>query len=171
MRGTLYVRQRRHQPAGGDVDGEHRQRTDADAEAIFHRLPGDEEMVEDLARMAGKLRHACGLEPVRPVGGSPTVGTALALLFIGGAFGKATSGWLGERLGVVGTVPELSDGDTGKAFAVFYTSVICSGGIAPIFYGAVADHSSQTIGVLASAATAAVIVPLVLMLRPYLRKA
>jgi FSR family fosmidomycin resistance protein-like MFS transporter len=145
-------------------------------------------------------------------GSSPTIGIALALLFIGGAFGKATCGWLGERLGVVGsvvvteaatalliaatlftsltptlillpllgivlngtssvlygTVPELSDGDTGRAFAVFYTSVIVSGGIAPIFYGAVADHSNRTIGVLASAATAALIVPLVLALRPYL---
>lgn len=146
-------------------------------------------------------------------GGSPTVGIALALLFIGGAFGKVTCSWLGERLGVVesvmvteaatalliaatlftpltptlilmpllgivlngtssvlyGTVPELSNGDTGRAFAVFYTSVVGSGGIAPILYGAVADHSNQTIGVLASAATAALIVPLVLMLRPHLR--
>ncbi|PNG25181.1 MFS transporter [Methylocella silvestris] len=146
-------------------------------------------------------------------GGSPTVGIALALLFIGGAFGKATCGWLGERLGVVGSVmvteaatalliaatlftpltptlillpllgivlngtssvlygavPELSDGNTGRAFAVFYTSVIVSGGIAPILYGVVADHSNRTIGVLASAVTAALIVPLVLTLRPHLR--
>lgn len=147
-------------------------------------------------------------------GGSlPTVGIALALLFIGGAFGKMTFGRLGERLGVVatvmmaetatallvaatlitplsltlillpllgvvlngtssvlyGTVAELSAGDTGRAFAVFYTSVIGSGGIAPIVYGAIADHSSQAIGVLASAATAVLIVPLVLMLRPHLR--
>lgn len=146
-------------------------------------------------------------------GDLPTVGVALALLFIGGAFGKAVCGWLGGRLGVVqtvvvneaatalliattlftpltltlillpllglvlngtssvlyGTVPELSDGDTGRAFAVFYTSVIGSGGIAPILYGAVADHINQTTGVLASAATAALIVPLVLTLRPYLR--
>ena len=146
-------------------------------------------------------------------GGSPTVGMALALLFIGGAFGKATCGWLGERLGVVvtvmvtevatalligatlftpltptlillpllgivlngtssvlyGTVPELSNGDTGRAFAVFYTSVIGSGGIAPILYGVIADHSNQTIGVLASVATAALIVPLVLTLSPHLR--
>jgi MFS family permease len=146
-------------------------------------------------------------------GGSPTVGIALALLFIGGAFGKATCGWLGERLGVVasimvteaatalligatlftplvptlfllpllgivlngtssvlyGTVPELSCGDAGRAFAIFYTSVIGSGGIAPILYGAIADHSNQLTGVLASAATAALIVPLALTLRPHLR--
>lgn len=94
----------------------------------------------------------------------PVVGVALALLFIGGAFGKATCAWLGERFGVIGTVviteaatalliaatlfttltptlillpllgivlngtssvlygtvPELSDGDTGRAFAVLY---------------------------------------------------
>jgi FSR family fosmidomycin resistance protein-like MFS transporter len=148
-------------------------------------------------------------------GNSPMVGIALALLFIGGAFGKAICGRLGEKLGVVesvmvteaatallivatlftpltptlmllpllgmvlngtssvlyGTVPELSNGDTGRAFAVFYTSVISSGGIAPIIYGAVADHSSRTIGVLAAAATAFLLVPLVLMLRPHLRKA
>lgn len=145
-------------------------------------------------------------------GDTTTVGLALALLFIGGAFGKATCSLLGERLGVVGsvmvteaatallivatlftsltptlallpllgivlngtssvlygTVPELSDGDTGRAFAVFYTSVIGSGGLAPIFYGAIADHSSQTVGILASALTAALIVPLVLTLRPHL---
>jgi len=147
-------------------------------------------------------------------GGSPTVGVALALLFMGGAFGKATCSWLGERLGVVGsvvlteaatalliiatlltsmtptlfllpllgvvlngtssvlygTVPELSGGDTGRAFAVFYTSVIGSGGLAPILYGTIADHTSQTTGMLASAATAVVIIPLVLMLKRHLRK-
>jgi len=146
-------------------------------------------------------------------GDSSKVGIALALLFIGGAFGKATCGWLGERLGVVGsvmmteaatalliaatlftpltqtlillpllgivlngtssvlygTVPELSAGDTSRAFAVFYTSVIGSGGIAPILYGVVADRSNQTVGVLASAVTAALIVPLALALRPHLR--
>ncbi|WP_085594779.1 MFS transporter [Thalassospira sp. MCCC 1A01428] len=146
-------------------------------------------------------------------GGLPMVGVALALLFIGGAFGKALFGGLGERLGVVrtvmmteaiaallivttlftplilmlillpllglvlngtssvlyGTVPELSDGDTGRAFAVFYTSVIGSGGLAPILYGAIADHSSRTVGVIAAAATAVLIIPLVLALGPYMR--
>ena len=142
-------------------------------------------------------------------GGSATVGLALALLFLGGALGKATCGWLGERLGVIGavvatesatallivaalftplwptlvllpllgivlngtssvlygTVPELAPaGDTGRGFALFYTGVIGSGGLAPIAYGAIADHSSQTIGILAAAATAALIVPMALRL-------
>lgn len=148
-------------------------------------------------------------------GGSPTVGLALALLFLGGAFGKFTFGWLGEWLGVVrcvmlseavtalliaatlytpltatlivlpllgvflngtssilyGTVPELSDGDTGRSFAVFYTSVIGAGGVAPILYGALADRSSQTVALLATAATAAAILPLVRALGPHLNNA
>jgi FSR family fosmidomycin resistance protein-like MFS transporter len=145
-------------------------------------------------------------------GGSPTVGVGLALLFIGGAFGKATCGWLGDRLGVVNsvvttematalliaatvftplmltlallpllgivlngtssilyaTVPELADGDQGRAFAIFYTSVIGAGGVAPILFGALADHSTQTVGMLAAAATAVAIVPLALALRAWL---
>ncbi len=69
-----------------------------------------------------------------------------------------------------GTVPELAPkGDTGRAFALFYTGVISSGGLAPIAYGAIADQSNQTIGVLAAAATAALIVPLAWGLRPLLR--
>jgi MFS transporter, FSR family, fosmidomycin resistance protein len=149
-------------------------------------------------------------------GSSATVGIALALLFIGGAFGKASCTWLSEHLGVVGsvmateaatalliiatlftpltptlivlpmlgivlngtssvlygTVPELAPGgDTSRAFAIFYTSVIGSGGIAPILYGAVADHSSQAIGIVSAGLTAAVIIPLVAALRPSLRSA
>jgi hypothetical protein len=147
-------------------------------------------------------------------GGSPTVGLGLALLFIGGALGKATCSWLGQHLGVVGsviatevatavliattlflpiipmlvvlpllgivlngtssvlygTVPELAPrGDTGRAFALFYTGVIGAGGLAPIAYGAIADHSNRTIGVLAAATTAALIVPMVLGLRRSLK--
>jgi MFS transporter, FSR family, fosmidomycin resistance protein len=143
-------------------------------------------------------------------GSSPTVGLGLALLFVGGALGKASCGWLGQRVGVVwsvvateiataalivatcftpiaamlvllpllgmvlngtssvlyGTVPELAPkGNTGRAFALFYTGVIGAGGLAPIAYGAIADHSSRMIGILSSACTAAVIVPLVLSLR------
>jgi FSR family fosmidomycin resistance protein-like MFS transporter len=45
------------------------------------------------------------------------------------------------------------------------TGVIGSGGLAPIAYGAIADYSSRMIGILASAGTALVIVPLILSLR------
>ena len=70
-----------------------------------------------------------------------------------------------------GTAPELAPkGDVGRAFALFYTGVIGSGGLAPIAYGALADHTNRTVGVYAAAATAAVIVPLVLGLRPALRR-
>jgi FSR family fosmidomycin resistance protein-like MFS transporter len=147
-------------------------------------------------------------------GTSTTVGLGLALLFVGGALGKATSNLLGERLGVVGsviatelatalmivatlyvpiapmlallpllgiflngtssllygTVPELAPGggNTGRAFAFFYTSVSGASGLAPIAYGLIADHSSQTFGILAAALTAALIAPLALALRPAL---
>jgi MFS transporter, FSR family, fosmidomycin resistance protein len=147
-------------------------------------------------------------------GTSTTIGLGLALLFVGGALGKATCNWLGMRLGVIGsviatelatalliaatlwlpltpmlallpllgvvlngtssvlygTVPELApgDGDAGRAFAFFYTAVSGSSGLAPIAYGAIADHSGQTLGVLASACTAVLIVPLALALRPAL---
>ena len=143
-------------------------------------------------------------------GSSAMVGLALALIFLGGAFGKATCGWLGQRVGVVwsvvateiataalivvtcvvpiaamlivlpilgmvlngtssvlyGTVPELApNANTGRAFALFYTGVIGSGGLAPIAYGTIADHSSQMIAILSAAGTALIIVPLVLSLR------
>jgi MFS transporter, FSR family, fosmidomycin resistance protein len=142
------------------------------------------------------------------------VGLGLALVFIGGALGKAACGWLGQHLGVVwsvivteaatallmtatlmlplapmlavlpllgivlngtssvlyGTVPELAPkGDIGRGFALFYTGVIGAGGLAPIAYGAIADHSNRTVGILAAALTAAVIIPLVLALRPILK--
>jgi hypothetical protein len=147
-------------------------------------------------------------------GASATIGLALALLFIGGALGKATCTWLSERLGVVGsviateaattglicltlitplaatllvlpllgivlngtssvlygTVPDLAPrGDTSRAFAIFYTSVIGSGGLAPILYGTIADHSSRTVGIIAAGLTAAAIIPLVATLRQMLK--
>jgi MFS transporter, FSR family, fosmidomycin resistance protein len=146
-------------------------------------------------------------------GNETTVGIGLALLFAGGALGKACCGWLGQHLGVVwsvivteaatamlmlttlilplvsvlvllpllgvvlngtssvlyGTVPELArKGEVGHAFALFYTGVTGAGGLAPIAYGALADHSSRTIGVIAAALTAAAIIPMVLALRPFL---
>jgi len=149
------------------------------------------------------LLHARG-------GSGAVVGSGLALLFIGGALGKAACGWLGQHLGVVwsvvvteaatavliaatlvlplapmlavlpilgivlngtssvlyGTVPELAPkGDVGRGFALFYTAVIGTGGLSPIAYGAIADHSSRAAGILAAALTAALIIPLVLALR------
>jgi MFS family permease len=143
-------------------------------------------------------------------GTGTTTGLALALVFSGGAFGKAVCGWLGERVGVVpcvvvtetatallvaallvlplgptlvvlplvglvlngtssvlyGTVPDLAPrGDVGRAFALFYTAVIGSGGLAPIAYGALGDWAGSGVGLLAGAATALSIVPLVLRLR------
>lgn len=152
---------------------------------------------------------------VRGKGGAATsTGLALALLFLGGALGKAVCGWLGEKLGVVatvvtteiatatlilatlwlplgptyaalpllgialngtssvlyGTVPDLAPrGDTGRAFALFYTGNIVVGGVAPIVYGFLADHAGKTSALVAAAATALVIVPLVVALRPSLR--
>jgi MFS family permease len=153
------------------------------------------------------LLHARG-------GSGAAVGLGLALLFVGGALGKAACGWLGHHLGVVwsviateaatallitatlrlplapmlavlpllgivlngtssvlyGTVPDLAPkGDVGRGFALFYTGVIGAGALAPIAYGALADHSNRTIGILAAALTAAVIIPLVLALRPILQ--
>jgi MFS transporter, FSR family, fosmidomycin resistance protein len=70
-----------------------------------------------------------------------------------------------------GTVPELAPkGDLGRAFALFYTGVIGAGGLAPIAYGAIADHSNKNLGVAAAALTAAVIIPMVLGLRPFLHE-
>jgi MFS family permease len=148
-------------------------------------------------------------------GDETTVGVGLALLFAGGALGKACCGWLGQRIGVVwsviateaatallmgatlmlplgptlvllpvlgvvlngtssvlyGTVPELArKGEVGRAFALFYTGVMGAGGLAPIAYGAIADHSSRTVGVVAAALTAAAVIPMVLALRPFLHE-
>jgi MFS transporter, FSR family, fosmidomycin resistance protein len=153
------------------------------------------------------LLHARG-------GAEAVVGLGLALLFIGGALGKATCGWLGQRLGVVwsviateaatallmiatlmlplapmlvvlpllglvlngtssvlyGTVPDLAPkGDIGRGFALFYTGVIGAGGLAPIAYGVIADHSNRTVGIVAAALTAAATIPLILALRPILQ--
>jgi MFS transporter, FSR family, fosmidomycin resistance protein len=148
-------------------------------------------------------------------GTETTVGLGLALIFIGGALGKAVCGWLGQCLGVVlsvvttealtallmimtlilplgltlgclpllgivlngtssvlyGTVPDLAPrGDTSRAFALFCTGLIVTGGVAPIVYGVIADHTSGAVGISASALTAAVIIPLVLALRPALAR-
>jgi MFS transporter, FSR family, fosmidomycin resistance protein len=148
-------------------------------------------------------------------GNEATIGLGLALLFVGGALGKAFCGWLGQHLGVVwsviiteaatallmmttlglpltptlivlpflgvvlngtssvlyDTVPELSrKGELGHAFALLYTGVSGSGAVAPILYGAIADHSNRTFGVVAAALTATAVIPMVLVLRSFLKE-
>jgi FSR family fosmidomycin resistance protein-like MFS transporter len=146
-------------------------------------------------------------------GTGAVVGLGLALVFIGGALGKAACGWLGQHLGIAwsviateaatallmiatlvlplapmlavlpflgivlngtssvlyGTVPDLAPkGDIGRGFALFYTGVIGAGGLAPIAYGMIADHSNRTVGIVAAALTATTTFPLILALRPLL---
>ncbi len=48
----------------------------------------------------------------------PTVGLALSLVFIGGAFGKAACGWLGPRLGLLATVITTEVGTTVAILAI-----------------------------------------------------
>jgi MFS family permease len=143
----------------------------------------------------------------------PTTGFALALVFIGGAAGKFTCGWLGERVGTLrtvliteggtaacivgalilplsptivllpllgvmlngtssvlyGTVPELtSPHRTERAFALFYTGTIGSGGCAPVLYGVLGDALGPTIATATTAATALAICPLALGLARHL---
>jgi MFS transporter, FSR family, fosmidomycin resistance protein len=69
------------------------------------------------------------------------------------------------------TVPELAPkGNVGRGFALFYTAVSGAGGLAPIAYGAIADYSTRSVGIVAAALTATVIIPLVLALRPILEE-
>jgi FSR family fosmidomycin resistance protein-like MFS transporter len=67
------------------------------------------------------------------------------------------------------TVPDLAPkGNIGRGFALFYTAVIGAGGLAPIAYGMIADHSNRTVGIVAAALTAALTIPLILALKPVL---
>jgi FSR family fosmidomycin resistance protein-like MFS transporter len=50
----------------------------------------------------------------------PMVGTALALVFIGGAAGKFACGWLGARMGVIGTVLVTEGGTAASIVAVVF---------------------------------------------------
>ena len=139
-----------------------------------------------------------------------TIGIGLALVFGGGALGKFTCGWLGERVGLVvtvavtegltavmifavpllplgfilallpflgvalngtssvlyGTVPDVTtDGNVSRAFAIFYTGVIGAGALAPIVFGALADHAGRNMALMAAALTALSTVPLAIVLQ------
>lgn len=64
-----------------------------------------------------------------------------------------------------GTVPELaSAGRTEQAFAIFYTGTIGAGATAPILFGILGDQIGAHGALLATAVTAAVILPLAIAL-------
>ena len=68
-----------------------------------------------------------------------------------------------------GTVPELAPaGRTEQAFAIFYTGTIGAGATAPILFGILGDAVGAHGALMATAVTAAVILPLAIVLAPRL---
>ena len=68
-----------------------------------------------------------------------------------------------------GTVPELAPaGHTEKAFAIFYTGTIGASATAPILFGVLGDAVGAHAAIVATAITAAVILPLAFALAPRL---
>jgi MFS family permease len=121
---------------------------------------------------------------------TPMIGTALALVFIGGTaacilavmacplpLAMVLLPLLGLMLNgtssvLYGTVPELAPHDgVERAFALFYTGTIGSGAIAPVLYGVLGDHIGAQGATLAAALTALLILPLALALRSCLTPA
>jgi MFS family permease len=83
---------------------------------------------------------------------TPQVGTALALVFLGGAAGKFACGWLGARLGVVGTVLATEGGTAALIVAVMFAPLpltlallpllgIMLNGTSSVLYGTVPELS------------------------------
>jgi MFS family permease len=92
----------------------------------------------------------------------PLAGTLL-LLPVVGVLLNGTSSVL------YGTVPELAPaGRTEKAFAIFYTGTIGAGATAPILFGLLGDAVGSHGAIMATAITAAVILPLAIALAPRL---
>ncbi len=84
---------------------------------------------------------------------TPMIGTALALVFIGGAAGKFACGWLGARLGVVGTVLATEGGTAALIVAVMFCPLTLTmvllpllgmmlNGTSSVLYGTVPELSS-----------------------------
>jgi MFS family permease len=87
----------------------------------------------------------------------------LALLPVVGLMLNGTSSVL------YGTVPELApSGQTEQAFAIFYTGTIGAGAIAPILFGILGDAVGPHGAMIATAITAAAILPLAIALAPRL---
>jgi MFS family permease len=62
----------------------------------------------------------------------PTVGMALALVFVGGAAGKFTCGWLGARIGVLRTILVTEGGTAACIFAMLALPLIPALVLAPL---------------------------------------
>jgi MFS family permease len=80
----------------------------------------------------------------------PMIGTALALVFIGGAAGKFACGWLGARMGVTGTVLATEGGTAACIVAVMFCPLVPAmvllpllgvmlNGTSSVLYGTVPD--------------------------------
>jgi FSR family fosmidomycin resistance protein-like MFS transporter len=78
----------------------------------------------------------------------PTIGTALALTFIGGAAGKAACGWLGDRIGVLWTIVATEGGTAAFILALLVLPLeaslallpllgVCLNGTSSVLYGTV----------------------------------
>jgi MFS family permease len=83
---------------------------------------------------------------------TPLVGTALALVFIGGAAGKFVCGWLGARMGVIGTVLATEGGTAAFIVAVMFSPLplalallpllgVMLNGTSSVLYGTVPELS------------------------------
>ncbi|SAL29673.1 major facilitator transporter [Caballeronia sordidicola] len=78
-------------------------------------------------------------------GVSPSmVGTALALVFIGGAAGKFTCGWLGARMGVIGTVLTTEGGTASCIVAVIFLPLVLTMMLLP-FLGMMLNGTSSVL--------------------------
>jgi MFS transporter, FSR family, fosmidomycin resistance protein len=83
----------------------------------------------------------------------PMMGTALALVFIGGAAGKFVCGWLGARVGVIGTVFATEGGTAALIVAVIFLPLtpalillpllgVMLNGTSSVLYGTVPELTS-----------------------------
>jgi FSR family fosmidomycin resistance protein-like MFS transporter len=78
-------------------------------------------------------------------GVSPSMlGTALALVFIGGAAGKFACGWLGARMGVVGTVLVTEGGTAAGIIAVMFCPLALTMVLLP-FLGVMLNGTSSVL--------------------------
>jgi MFS family permease len=74
----------------------------------------------------------------------PTIGLALTLIFLGGAAGKFTCGWLGSRVGVVWTVLLTETGTAALILVVLFLPLAASLAVLP-FLGVMLNGTSSVL--------------------------